>query len=273
MPKLYCEPTYGLANRLMMIVSAIRLAKKWDYDLVVVWKDDHCISCDYSAIFGDQYEHITDSPSIPPYPTDLYSRGLINPDRTKEDDLYIKSFHFVLALDDLKIPPAQITNELKQSWNEIIPSNQVLEKYQHQSFDLGIHIRRPTIFDTPTNWTSPSDLFISNISKNYIINHNIKSIYLCSPSPETTSFLTDAFADLNLKVITSISNSWGIDNPSLVQAYVDMLNLASCKHIIRHYLSTFSALPSLVSADSEMIYTDEEQVSERQPLILSGAAL
>jgi len=281
MPILYCEPTYGLGNRLMMIASAIRLSKKWDYELVIVWKD-HSMSCDYNAIFGEKFNYITESPSLPSYPTDLYPRVFINYDEIKGNDLYIKGFHFIFSLDDLNTPPAQITNELKHSWHEIVPSNEVLDKYLRNSFDLGIHVRRPvdievgvTSFETITNWTKPSDAFISNIAKNTIIKNNVRSIYICSPSQETINVIKDNLSDLNVNITISCShNAWDLHNKlPLVEAYVDMLHLASCKHIIRHYLSTFSALPSLVSADTEVIYTDEDKAYERQPLVFSGAAL
>ena len=278
MPILYCEPVNGLANRLMMIVSCIRLAKKMNYELVIVWKDDPVFICDYNAIFGDKFNYVKESPSIPPYPLGNLPRLWVNFDEIRGQDLYLKTYHFIFSTDDLNSlsdlnrAKIQITHELKQAWSEIVPSNKVIEKLHHKSFDLGIHVRRSMDVDT-TDWSKPSDSFISNLSKNFITQNNIKSLYLCSVSPETTNFIKDELLGLNVDITTSSSNSWDLNNLSTIQAYVDMLHLASCRHIIRFATTTFSALPSLVSAETEVVYTENESFVHRQPLVFSGAAL
>jgi hypothetical protein len=258
----------------MTIASSIRLANKLNYDLGIVWKPHPHWSCKYNAIFGDNIKCITDSPALLEYPVGNSPRLCINLDEIKGNDLYIRYFHFIFSLEDLNTPPIQITNELKESWNEITPSNQVLEKYDKSTYNLGIHIRRAVDIETASTWDKPSDSFISNLTKNFIIKQNIKSIYLCSPSQVTTNFLRDDLSSLDVSITTSTADVWDLhDDSSIVQAYVDILNLASCKHIVRHFLSTFSAIPSLISAETEVVYTDDEQTYERVPLVFSGAAL
>lgn len=275
MPVFYCEPWSGLGNRLMMMASSIRAAKLHGYQVIFVWRKEG----DFYSEFGSLFENVnyTNTPpnmpmlELPGYP----QRMCIDFEALAGQDFYLRNHHFVLCADDLKQAPSNaewITEGLRDGWRDIVPTAAVREKLLHREFDLGVHVRRNGVVDT-NDWNFPDDQTVANIVKNCVVATNAKSLYLCSPSNETIKSILSAIIGMGVEVTISGANSWDQDCAAVTQAYVDMLNLARCKHIVRRDISTFSGLPSLVNAQSEYIYTSEGGVLNKRPLIFSGGLL
>lgn len=275
MPVFYCEPWSGLGNRLMMMASSVRLAKKHGYEVVYVWKKEGDFYTEFESLFNNTNFRTTtpDLPllDLPGYP----QRMTIDFAAQGGRDIYLRNHHFVLDTEDVQGAPgnaAAITEGLREGWRSIVPSTAVQDKLLHRHFDLGVHVRRNGVVDT-NDWSMPSDDHLATIVRHTVASTQAKTMYLCSPSADTVKTILSAVMDLGVEVTISGANSWDQDCAAVTQAYVDMLNLARCKHIVRRDISTFSGLPSLVNAQSELIYDANGGVLAKVPLIFSGGLL
>ena len=154
----------------------------------------------------------------------------------------------------------------------MIPSAAVKRLMSESHYDLGVHVRRGVPWD-PTDWSQPDDGVIEYYIREIVKLKDIKSAYVCTSSHETRERLFKVLCDLGVQATFSGANSWGQSENDIMRAYVDMQHLSHCRHIFRHALSTFSALPAMIGADSEFIFSPSGGVLERLPIVFSGSAL
>ena len=264
-----------------MLIGAARLASRNYYDLVPVWggKSDE-MNFNFEALFAVYPEVIHEVPEgVLEYIFDPSApRNIIDFSEVEGRDIYIRGYHFVFSLSDInKVSsyPAireKITEELRQEWRRMIPSSAVKKFITDSRYDLGVHIRRGVPWD-PTDWSQPTDDVVDHYIREIVKLKDIKSAYVCTSSCVTRDRLYTVLGDLGVQATFSSANSWGQSEKDIVHAYVDMQNLSRCRHIFRHALSTFSALPAMIGADSEFIFSPLSGVIERVPLVFSGAAL
>lgn len=63
METIYCEPLYGIGNRLMFMLSALRLSIKYKKKLIFIWAPDKDIDCDFCDLFSN-FEFQTHKPDL-----------------------------------------------------------------------------------------------------------------------------------------------------------------------------------------------------------------
>ena len=209
----------------------------------------------------------------------LIPREVVDFEGLRGQDVYLRNFHFIFSSEDIAEIPIDfpriqnaITLDIKRHWTQLRPNQEVIDRSSNGHYSIGLHVRRNGEVDT-TDWGKPDDAFISEVLKFAIGKRGSLTVFICSPSERTLRFMYEALRPLGVEVTITASNRWGQDRESVILSCVDMIKLSKCDCVIRRDISTFSALPSLVGANSEIIYTQTGQVIERVPLVFSGAAL
>ena len=285
MPTLYCQVSGGLANRLMSMISSIRIARIMDYKFTLLWSHDESITCNFNDVIRTTIPTISgrdvsisniDIASIENY----NGRSAFTPP-SHNRDLLVKGWHHILLQqsdwlnfgDSGKIEA--IENEFRNIASELLWSDfdyiKNLRKTERK-FDLGIHLRLNTKSDT-RNWeVHGNDFYLKTI--NYISKkYNPKSLFICTSNVELTKLIAEMLKS-QIQNITYFSNSdsgTGVD--SIESALEDMKQLSNCTRIFRNATSTFSALPALLGAEAQIIFDDLGNLYETIPRLGSGAAL
>jgi hypothetical protein len=288
MPVLYCQPINGLANRMMFMLSAMRIARRLNYEFIPIWDreavvDDSTMGCSFQDLFEslDANSKKTDGLNLTEYSTEL-GRNILDTSSINGGDIFIKGFHFIFDLNDILLfnnDPSYsriITKEIQSEWRSLRPIDNFIHYVEQDKFDLGIHIRRSTHIksvnpDFAKDWSVPSDARLVDLLIQTIENENIKRIFLCSASMQTIDFIASHLRSYDLKV--SNTSNWDLDVSSVQDAFKDFLTLTSCRLMFRNRESTFSALPSLLGSTKEFVYSDNGELTELVPLIFNGAGL
>jgi hypothetical protein len=270
MAVMYCQPINGIANRLMFMLSALRVCYKLNMELVLVWTPDKDLDCNFSDIFTHKIKSLDVPPNIAPSKSVSSHRNIynINP----HDDVFVKGFHFFFISQDFDLTKEEISLEYIKAWNRLIFSEEFNLRRQVRHFDLGIHIRRSSPLDTQ-DWGKPD---LNTITKIVVHTLNskqfIKRIYVSSTSEIDRKSIANLLKG-HYDVIESVTTSFSNDLKSTMDAFCDFFNLLTCKIIIRRDISTFAALAALLNASEEVLYTEEGAIYIRKPLVLSGLAL
>ena len=270
MEKLYCEPLHGLGNRLMFMLSALRLSIKFKRKLVFVWSPDKNIDCNFDDLFSN-FEFQTFTPNLPVEESIANHRYVVDLDNKR--DIYLKGFHFIFTPNDFYLSKEDITLEHIKCWNKILFSNSIQSLKSTNYYDMGIHIRRSSILDT-TDWGKPTSDIILNGIMNTIQSKEskIKDIYISSNNPAELNYMKEILSK-DFHIFSSNSTTFSNDLDSIKSSFSDFFSLINCEYIFRRDISTFSALPSMLNASEEYLYTEDSKLITRKPLILSGFAL
>jgi hypothetical protein len=287
MPVLYCQPTMGLANRLMFLLASMRIARKLNYEFIPIWNrekvdDDSQMGCSIHDLFANIPISKVDVNSLQlTQCSTIHGRNFIDVEALKGRDIFVKGFHFLMDIKDLVSvtnDPSYaliISKQIALEWSQLIPHKFLYESVNY-NYDIGIHIRRSTFIRSVNpnytkDWSYPSDNDLIKFIHEIIVDINIKKIFLCSASEKTMHFLRSQLSMYDVEC--SNTNAWDLGVSAVQNAFIDMLNLANCSVIFRHRESTFSALPSLISAQKEYVYSDNGDINNLTPLIFNGAGL
>ena len=267
---MYCEAINGLGNRLMFMLSALRLSIKYKKKLVFIWSADKDMDCNFYDLFSN-FEFQTHKPDLPVEESIIPHRYVV--DLENKRDIYLKGFHFIFSPNDFQLSKEEITLEYIKTWNKLLFSNTIQSLKSINYYDMGVHIRRSSILDTQ-DWGKPTtDIILSGIFKAIQSKHGmIKKIYISSNNPTELNYIGDILSkDFNL--FLSNASNFSNDLDSIKSSFSDFFSLMNCEYIFRRDISTFSALPSMLNASEEYLYTEDSKLITRKPLLLSGLAL
>jgi len=122
MKPFWIEPYGGLANRLMALLSAIRISSKFSIDMKVVWTPDINCSCKFCDLFDD----IT---CVVPDPTSIPSNGFVEIGGQvaffpaefwfNSSNVAIKSNYFFFLKEDRAASREEILFEFQKAWRSL----------------------------------------------------------------------------------------------------------------------------------------------------------
>lgn len=279
MKLFFVKPEGGLANRLMALISAMRVAKMTAYRLIVIWKlDDNC-NAPLSVLFPGAFEECReeDIPSdvffstetdglIPFLPMSVFTSG---------QDVYSVQHHFFYTeldcwhLHHNKLYLAEQLSALFRSLPVDEYVRQHASRYENMpDLALGLHIRRPVYTDTGNHlvtkrWMAPSDQDYVRLLTLIKEQMNIRGkIYLSTNSLESRQTMISAFGnDIIFHDATSLEQNGG--NFAIMDALIDMIALSHCPIIVRRYPSTFAYFASVVGLkESFVVYRQDEDLDD-----------
>lgn len=271
MSKMYCEPINGIGNRLMFMLSALRLSAVYKRELIFVWRPDKDIDCNFYEIFSNIFNFQSYKPDLPLGKSISEYRNIIDFDT--QEDIYLKGYHFIFSKLDLEVSKEELTLDHIRYWSKFLFSEVIQKSRPTNYFDFGIHIRRSSILDTQ-DWSHPrKELLLNGIIQT--INskdREIKDIFLSCNNHEELEYFSNHLSK-SFNVTTSSAATFGNDFNSIRSSFSDFFSLLNCESIFRRDISTFSALPAMLNSKEEYLYTEDEKLITRKPLILSGLAL
>jgi len=279
--KLFIVPENGFVNRLISVISGLRIAHYSDREPILVAKDDISFNGRLKNLLDLQ---LTEVDSLHLEPNELGSSASLEPIGGRsfyvDSDIQICHIsgwhHFVFTEDDYALLQRigeqgrlKIESELRGY------SYKLLEKlYDDSRYDLGIHIRTNTgERDNNFQWTIPQISNLSNCISEKVQIWKIKKIYIACTSLDVRDALVQNLSERHpsLDIESGYSAKTNLtDKEKLLQDFRGLLN---SNKIIRHPMSTFSALPSFINGYLEAIYLDNGELFERHPSLFKGCAL
>lgn len=296
MPKLIvCNPENNLANRLITIISAWRIARLYGLDFLLVWNTDKDKSCIFNLCYRDLFEvHdfdvSTELPAScrlirPKY--ELAGGRSILPEQLvysqDADAILIDGWrHFIYSDHDRNKTSEQITQEFRELGLKLIQPCRYVMDFSHligrkidETFDCGIHYRSGALVlaDGPS-------LAGCSVSQMISLVH--------SPGLRgrfNSVFVTGSDAMANLNIGQSLSTAFSVTRISTAYDFrpsnfahwlsvLDFITLSRCKVIINSGTTTYSSLAAVLGDASELITAVEPlRFVSRKPLLGSGLGL
>lgn len=277
------RPSGGLCNRMLAVDSAVKLCKYLKKDLNIHWLKNHYLN----ASFFELFEPIQDSDfkitfEITDKKSRLYSeREFYKPKQRLYNSLLkiYQSLFFNKIINGYNVPMlfdqgydfrklGKYNNVLISSWSRFMPGQIDTSLFKPTSAiqsrideltslftenTIGIHIRRGD--HKRSIALSPTAAFIDRMNEEIMKNANTR-FFVASDSEEDKTLLKSRFGD---RMITSNMDKGDRNSTNGMQdAVVDLYCLASTKHIIGSFYSTFS----LVASELNQITFEEIKISK-----------
>lgn len=292
---LICRPENNLANRLITILSAYRIAKLYNLRFVLVWNTDADKSCVFQHCFTSLF-HTTQFEVIKEIPPSItVVRPYVDPNKgrlivyqhllnsTRVDGILIEGWHhFALTEQDLISDAQQITVEMRELGCKLFTPSKEVEEFGKligrdlsTKYDCGVHYRSGalTLNDSELLAKASPEQFIKLISKISGLN-SFKTAFVTGSSQQINFDLAKAVSRLEIKTILSSAQDFTPGFFSHSIAILDFLALANCKIVINSGATTFSALAALLGDSQELITsTGPFHYFSRRPIIGSGLGL
>ena len=280
MPVLYCRPVNNLANRMMSVVSAYRLAKIWSYDFCLVW------DWGPETLFSHGYEDlfVCDFPVERDFSLDSHrlfmparsgnGRHFYDPPADRSDVFLSGWGHLTLCGSDQGRSPQAITQELRQYFAQLfVPTAAVRQCCEHlgyrdQRFDFGVHVRRGAAeFDRIS-----SNAGLAEIALKIVEQSGFQSFFVASTDPASADYFGSVLGQHGeVFVSRGYNNEPSFRNHAL--SIYDLLFFSRCREIMKTGATTYSSLAGLMG--DAMLHTVNEQGEVvRHPALYSvGAGL
>lgn len=248
------EPVGGLCNRMRAVRSAVGIAKRLNKKLVVVWKKNDELVCEFNQIF-QPIEDVTVIEcnkmgiirlKLMSFSKVLKQNDLYNGEKTlfTLDDfikvvnpkIYIKTYSDFFKMENINIFKPK--KEIMQKVNKIVNSNNV----------IGVHIRRTDNQESINN--SPIILFEKIIEKEIATNKN--KILLSTDSEDVQNLISSKYKE---NIIFNKKHFSRKSNQGIIDAAIDLYSLSKCKKIYGSYQSSFTDIASEINNVQKFIVT------------------
>lgn len=269
---IYIEPQGGLCNRLRVIDSAIKLTKEYKDSLVILWKNNHEIGCNFEDIFES---------FVTGYSGNIVDVKNVTCSKEKLEDYFIdkigkkRCFIGDTITDAVKFVKCYQNNDGKgdfflatcfdfygsgQEYDWLILKEDLKKEVdcivdRYGNYCVGIHIRRTD--QILSIKYSPIEIFEKAMVKEIDKNDEVK-FYLATDDEEVKSYYLSKFGEriITIENLTiSRNNLTGMEN-----AVIELYALANTKKIYGSYRSSFSYTASLIGRKELDILIDEKEV-------------
>ncbi|MGB4414202.1 MAG: hypothetical protein WBI53_04860 [Paludibacter sp.] len=260
---LIIEPIGGLANRMRVIVSAVNLKKRLNFDLNCVWEENSELNAPFNMLF-EKIEGINFIPKLDKY-NYLKSTNQKKQGRKKIVMLMNKiiGFDYCLKQSDF-LETINIIEILKKNKRVYIRTCEEFFSYNNEDFHIfkpvkhlldeiqintmrfnfntiGLHIRR---FDNSMSIEySPLDMFIEKIDEE-IQNNEKVNFFLSTDDTTVEELLIEHYKGRIIVTRNKILNRNSVEG--IKNAIVDMYSLSATSMIYGSYWSSFSDIASRI---------------------------
>lgn len=269
---LISRPMWGLANRLLALTSAMRLAERHQRPFYMDWKP--AVEC--MAEFHDLFSAPIPRVRVEGSPRDallLDSTGLL-PDWAKianvvsprifdHDQIVMQSHSMVVTNDEPFTERNPFYNgfalDMRKHFLELGLNgtvSRILDTFADTDFTavIGVHIRRPPPKTSPSEdaFNIPSDEFYENFLNFFLsFNKNLR-FYLSSNGPQTEEYFIKRFGDRILRY-PKRSIDHQNEATAVQDALVDMILLSRTRAVLRYEPSTFAYFAGLIGHNPQLI--------------------
>ena len=251
---------------MLAVLSAIRLAERFDRELVLIWQKSSACSCSWPTLFATEFEHADFKKlSIPPErrvkidASDVLHRGrspYLDLGAIDGDVFVSSNCIFTFPADPLRGEGfwvyEPILAELSSCFQKLKLNPYVadeLEKIQTQVAGrktLGIHIRRGTMDNEGHQavFGRITDEAYVKLARKLVEKEGFECLFVASDSSESDARIA---ADTGEQVVRHPKRSYAKDSEeeAIQDALVDFMGLAHANHILGNNRSTFCYLASI----------------------------
>lgn len=250
MKTIIVQPIGGLCNRIRTIASAVKLAKKLNCKIKVLWAKDHTLNAPFHSLFEAFPYSVIEITNGSFFHRLLYlfykrimhytlldDNWIVKRARGKDESLWIneikdKNIYLESCADIYKDSGIYDIFKPKMSIKNKVLSN-------NREF-IGLHIRRSD--NEMSIKYSPTKLFLDVIEKE-IENDSTVKFYLATDDLQEEKIINDRFGD---RICTYKKRSVDRNTEAgIVDAMIDLTNLASCRKIYGSYYSSFSDVAAI----------------------------
>jgi hypothetical protein len=306
-PRLFLTPLFGLGNRLIMITSALRIAEKMDYELVIVWLEDHIYGGDkhFHGPFSTYFSANIDETTFPlrekrvflPRPTGEAIGGFTICDSTFDGtDLYILEWtHNIFLSSDQRLSTQLLTSQLFDYLARVINPTERIHRYISENYEctdrfeinnyLGIHIRKgANISNGATDYLvahSISNSAIAMAALRVVQHLSITSVFICGQVHNDIREVVMVLRSFGLAIMSHSAATFpfqpGADHVNSAvhsdKMITDFVLLQKSRHVLSSSLSTFSALASFRPRGLRFVITPDESVHALGTELGSGSGI
>jgi len=264
--RIFLHPRAGLANRLLAVLSGIRLAELFDRELVLVWQPNSACSCKWSSLFATEFEEAEfKSLKIPKEKhlvidaSDVLHRGqspLINIEDMKGDIFLSSNCIFSFQGDSRRGAGFWVYEPI------LVDLSAQFQRLQLQDYvvgevdrircaiagkkTIGLHVRRGT-FDREVHQAAfgkITDEVYEKVLAKYLLDGAFEQVFLASDSVESDARIS---AGSPAGVIRHEKRSYAKNSSeeAIQDALVDLMGLAHSDQIIGSASSSFCYVASM----------------------------
>lgn len=268
--KIVIEPLGGLGNRLMALLSSMRIAHHYKAALSLYWSRGPDCCADFKDLFSTDLQEVPFRLKKSSLVRDCSyadgkhaaSRVVASEDFSGDKPLWLAT-NTILTLpednvdEDGYILADPVVGDLGRYFNALNFSPEVrarLAKYANFDFSktVGVHIRRPypansTYHEMEKRLRSlPTDEGYANVVIDLLKKPYCDRVFLCTNDFLTQKTIIDAVGSDRVFVHPKTTIDNAEDSEAVVDALVDMVLLSRCAMTVRGLGSTFSYMASLI---------------------------
>ena len=282
MPTLFCKPENNFTNRLITILSCLRIARLWGYDFILIWQIEKDKSATFHNCLSDFFN--LDFQILRELPANINlrvastlpenARVCIRPESLC-DVLMDRWAHVQFDISELGSSDlqSQVGKQLRQifssNFNTSLQLNQLAATlgYPEINPEISVHYRKGAwILERDKNlpMCTTSSENITLLAKHIIKQRNLESAFVCGSDTNSNHSickdLTDDFPHLAISVSRAVAFDPSFVNTGI--AILDFLTLIKSSYIVNSGISTFSAFAAFIgSAKLTSFVSDTEYVS------------
>ena len=280
---LFVEATGGLANRLMCLLSGMRIARRLDRRLVMIrWAKDESLYANLTDLFETPIEHDMVKPTAFDIHFGHSSSILVMDDNNiKGKDIFIEgAHHFFYLMSDFERPRPVLAADIRNAfWSlELVPyiAQQVALYEDGLQNGLGLHIRRsiaaelnsPDTHNHPEInrvWARPDDASYAQLAEHLVLQANLTGkVFVSTVSDATRSYIVERLGTERVKFFPARSYAHDESSASIQDALVDMLLLSRTRLITRRNPSTYPYLASILGGCPQVVIYDDGQLAIKE---------
>jgi hypothetical protein len=289
---LLIKTTGSLANRLMAITAAIRIAEMTGRELLIGWTPNKFACCQLDDLFAHPFRVIEDEAYVLPGSVSLERQRegevvKLDLDQIGDRDVTVTAHHFFYLHSDGKgheksLKKSEACRQFQAAFECLRPVSVVadavaqLEGQLHGG--LGLHIRRPGSTELGSGghqvdqqilnmWSYPSDKGYINLARDLKAHLQLSGkIFLATCSLTTRQAILDAFGRDEVLFYQGRSYDLHSDVAAIQDALIDILCLSKTAVVTKRNPSTFAFFASVLGNAQQAIIYDDGLVDIKPPL-------
>lgn len=288
MPALLIQTRGSLANRLMAITAAIRVAEITKRELIIGWQPNKFAYCQFRDLFTDAYRVIEDESYVLPNSV-FFERAkegevvTIDHDQLGERDVTVVAHHFFYLSSDYKaFKKSEACRQFRDAFARLHPISLVTDTvagFEGRLRDgIGLQIRRPGSIEQGRGghqvdqrivamWNYPSDGAYVNLVNDLRAHLKLSGkIFLATCSVQTRHAILESFGDGEVLFYPGRSYDLHADPAAIQDALIDILCLSKTAVVTKRNPSTFAFFASVLGNVRQAIIYDDGLVDIKPAL-------
>jgi hypothetical protein len=275
--------TSGLANRMLMLAGAQRLARLTQRKLFLYWPENDQLDCPFEALFKnapamirdhDMHELLRSDRTMKVYNAwhcpPLYEE--VSPDGEAAEIILLKGWTAPKFANETL---ASIRDELCEELRRLAPVDELITTADTVALPeqcLGVHVRTGAAGESEKYFAQSKHEHFETILRAVMEQCGDTSFLLATAWPEVEGHFRGVFGD---RLIVFPKSGKGRERAAIREALIDLLLLSRTRGVLGHHGSTFSQVAAMLGPRLLLMATETSElaaVAQRFTHALHGAA-